>query len=393
MFRLLGQRATRAFKSSLDELNRLHSILEPYLLEQFGSSKRGRPNGPIPTKLRLSAAIRFFCGAPVHDIQLTHGISGSSVYKSVYGVINAVNRCPELHFNAGGAEFPSHEEQHEIAHGFYQRSGARFKVAILALDGMLVWTNQPTEADCEDIGIGQRSFHCYRKDKFGMLLMAGADHRCCFRWADICHPGSASDYTAWLTSDVGSKLQDPDQTIVAPGLTIIGDNAFVESNHMSVPIPGKHVTQEEDAYNFYLSQLRITVERAFGILVHRFAILRTPISLSIKKVPALVMSLMRLHNWYIDNVGRATPAGFEDDETFVQYRAWKENSVAVQLNKYRVPEELLGSGHHRKDQARRVGKHRARDVDMHTPMRKMMQQVIDMHLRRPPISNRFVYED
>jgi hypothetical protein len=37
MFRLLGQRATRAFKSSLDELNRLHSILEPYLLEQFAS--------------------------------------------------------------------------------------------------------------------------------------------------------------------------------------------------------------------------------------------------------------------------------------------------------------------------------------------------------------------
>jgi hypothetical protein len=63
-------------------------------------------------------------------------------------------------------------------------------------------------------------------------------------------------------------LQDPDQTIVAPGLTIIGDNAFVEPIHMSVPIPGKHVTQEEDAYNFYPSQIGITVERAFGILVH-----------------------------------------------------------------------------------------------------------------------------
>jgi hypothetical protein len=118
MFRQLGQRAVRAFKSSMDELSRLHSILEPHLLDQFGSSNRGRPSGPIPTKLRLSAAIRFFCGAPVHDIQLTHGISSPSVYKSVYGVINAVNRCPELHFNSGGAEFPSHDEQREIAHGF-----------------------------------------------------------------------------------------------------------------------------------------------------------------------------------------------------------------------------------------------------------------------------------
>jgi hypothetical protein len=78
-----------------------------------------------------------------------------------------------------------------------------------------------------------------------------------------------------------------------------------------------------------------------------FAILRAPISLSIKKVPALVMSLMRLHNWYIDNVGRATPAGFENDEAFVQYRVWKENAVAESLNKHSVPEDLLGGGHDR----------------------------------------------
>lgn len=186
------------------------------------------------------------------------------------------------------------------------------------------------------------------------------------------------------------KILTKNQTIIAPGLTIIGDNAFVESNHMAVPIPGKHVTAEEDAYNFYLSQLRITVERAFGILVHRFAILRAPLSMSIKKVPAMVMALMRLHNWYIDNTGRCTPAGFEDDETFIQYRAWKEHSVAVSLNKDRVPEELLGSGHHRRDQAK-PGLHRACDVNMQTPMRKMMQQVVDKHLTRPPISNRYVY--
>jgi hypothetical protein len=123
-------------------------------------------------------------------------------------------------------------------------------MAMLTLDGMLVWTNQPSAADCEDVGIGEHSFHCYRKDKFGVLLMAGSDHRCRFRWADVSHPGSASDLTAWLTSDVGRKLQDPNQTIVAPGLTIIGDKAFVESNHMAVLIPGKHVTAEEDAYNF-----------------------------------------------------------------------------------------------------------------------------------------------
>lgn len=79
------------------------------------------------------------------------------------------------------------------------------------------------------------------------------------------------------------ELERPDQKIIAPGLCIFGDNAFVETDWMSVPIPGKGLTREEDAYNFYFSQLRITVERAFGILVHRFPILRAPVGISIIK--------------------------------------------------------------------------------------------------------------
>jgi hypothetical protein len=202
------------------------------------------------------------------------------------------------------------------------------------MDGMLVWTNQPTKQDCLDVGIGKRSFHCYRKDKFGMLLLAGFDARCRFMWADITHPGCASDYTAWVTSGLGMKLAEPGQDIIVPGLTIFGDNAFVETQYMSTSIPGKKLSLYGDAYNFYFSQLRITVERAFGILVHRFGILRGPILLSIKKVPMLVMCLMKLHNFYIDHCGRKVVGGLEEDEAFVHYRAFHSdhNAVPVSLN-------------------------------------------------------------
>ncbi|KAL7506517.1 hypothetical protein ACHAXN_003787 [Cyclotella atomus] len=120
--------------------------------------------------------------------------------------------------------------------------------------------------------------------------MAGCDYNCKFRWADVKHPGSTSDYTAWITS----KLD----------YAIVGDGAFVESDTMAVPIPGKTLPQYQDAYNFYLSQVRITIERAFSIVVHRIGILRSPMSISMKKVPAIVMCLMRLHNYYIDHCGR-----------------------------------------------------------------------------------------
>ena len=48
------------------------------------------------TMLRLSAAIRFFAGSSIYDIMLTHGMGKQTVYKSVYGVVDAVNRTPSL---------------------------------------------------------------------------------------------------------------------------------------------------------------------------------------------------------------------------------------------------------------------------------------------------------
>ena len=49
----------------------------------------------------------------------------------------------------------------------------------------------------------------------------------------------------------------------------------------------------KDAYNFYHSQLRIQVECAFGMLSHRWAILRSaiPMGISLKKTVALVIAL------------------------------------------------------------------------------------------------------
>ena len=157
MWEELGGYARRAYRMTIDAFNLLHETLEDSLKEEFNIRPRacgGPPNGDIPTKLRLSAALRYFAGGSVYDIILTHGMSRSSIYKSIYGVVNVVNASPSFAFNQGGASFPLHEEQREIAAGFHVMSGADLDKIILALDGMLVWTIQPTEADCEILGFG-----------------------------------------------------------------------------------------------------------------------------------------------------------------------------------------------------------------------------------------------
>jgi hypothetical protein len=58
----------------------------------------------------------------------------------------------------------------------------------------------------------------------------------------------------------------------------------------------------KDAYNFYHLQLRIRIECTFGMLTHRWAILRSavPMNVSIQNAVALALALAKLHNYCID---------------------------------------------------------------------------------------------
>lgn len=222
---------------------------------------------------------------------------------------------------------------------------------------MLIWTVQPTAAQCEVLRVGERQFHCYRKDKFGFVLMAGCDHKCRFRWADIRHPGLTSDYLAFATSDLGLKLEHDNNDIMKPGYTMVGDNAWVPRLWMVTPIPGHCVSGTDDAYNFYHSQVRITIERAFGILVHRWGILRRPLSVSMLKVPPLVICLMKLHNYCINSKTMSTPCTLSHDERCINRMAstrgstgmTTNNATAIRLDSRGIPVELIGGSHHFRD--------------------------------------------
>eukprot|EP00804_Cyclotella_cryptica_P020311 CCRYP_014047-RB/>CCRYP_014047-RB protein AED:0.24 eAED:0.17 QI:0/0/0/1/0/0/2/0/324 len=83
---------------------------------------------------------------------------------------------------------------------------------------------------------------------------------------------------------------------------LFGDNAYVNALYMCTR--WKNVSGgPKDAMNFFHSSLRICIECAFGILVHRWGILRKPmpVNLSVQKISSLVLALCKLHNFCIDN--------------------------------------------------------------------------------------------
>jgi len=82
-------------------------------------------------------------------------------------------------------------------------------------------------------------------------------------------------------------------------LTLFGDNAYVSAPYIVVPYKGERVGGTKDVFNFFHSKLRIKIECAFGMLAHRWAILRSPLSnqFSCEGQIALVISLCKLQNY------------------------------------------------------------------------------------------------
>ena len=89
-------------------------------------------------------ALRYFAGGSAYDIALVHGVAFTEVFKSLWKVVNAVNRCKELEI-----KFPNNwDEQREIAAQFLKKSKAGFGTCVGAVDGILIWVEKPI--DCDD---------------------------------------------------------------------------------------------------------------------------------------------------------------------------------------------------------------------------------------------------
>ena len=310
------------------------------------------------------------------------GICKADVHKSVDYIISAVLNCKEMEI-----KFPSnHLQQLEIAQGFKSISRVGFSNCVGTIDGILIWLLKPTKKECDRAGVGSKKFFCARKHKFGLNLQAVCDSKKRFIDLSLKFPGSTSDFLAFQSSSLRLKLDE--EGFLAPGLCLYGDNAYVNRPYMATPYPNVGEGSKDD-YNFYHSQVRITIECAFGILVHRWGILRTPLSNNYKldKVCKLVYCLCSLHNFLID-------CRLEEEELvpLLQTDAFNLtlNGALTLEPRYReengrqilVPEEVLGSGDHFDDDPGRARRIRASNQ---LPRERMHRLVIENNYRRPGI--------
>jgi hypothetical protein len=93
------------------------------------------------------------------DIALVHGVSHSKVFDSLWLVVDAINKEPEL-----AILFPeSHATQLELAGEFKKKIQAGFSNCMGAIDGILIWIHKPSKQDTMIMKCGPAKFFCSRK--------------------------------------------------------------------------------------------------------------------------------------------------------------------------------------------------------------------------------------
>ena len=209
---------------------------------------------------------------------------------------------------------------------------------------MLLVINQPTTKSCVAAGVGAKKFFCGRKHKFGLNLQAVCDSERRFLDFSILNPGSASDYLSFISSELYRSFCGTPKFLKA-GLTIYGDNAYINNHYMTVPFP--NAVGVKDDFNYYHSQVRMNIECTFGIFTSRWRLLKSPLSssISLSKVVALVFCLAKLHNFSIDE--RLKKSTTDEVVALVPDRHHQDPLTVFDCeNPEDPPEELLHGGDH-----------------------------------------------
>lgn len=129
-------------------------------------------------------------------------------------------------------------------------------------------------------------------------MQAACDSDLRFTAVSCKHVGSTNDGVAFATSD----MKAANESLPLP-YHWNADPAYNESVTMIVPFPGVniHITfPSKESFNFYHSQVRITIERCFGVFIARWGILWCDLKHDVGFIMKIVHACCRLHNFCIN---------------------------------------------------------------------------------------------
>ena len=205
----------------------------------------------------------------------------------------------------------------EVTQGIRQFTNkSPFPQVVGAIDG--------SHIPLKSVPTNERIEYFNRKQAYSVVVQGVADASLKFIDVSTGFPGSIHDARIMRLSRVhrevscGNWLSGPSRQIggceVRP--LLVGDSAYPLSSWLMKPFKQtRTLTESQLRYNHALSQARVAVEQAFGILKGRWRCLYKPMEEKVTRVPTTIMACCSLHNICIDVVDPCDIVPVEDDGT------------------------------------------------------------------------------
>jgi hypothetical protein len=277
------------YRMSYESFMKLAKLLEPSLIQSDRQSLNSCGQLAVCPPHILGLTIRWHSAGCYHDIRDAGNFSVPTFFRLLKKGIRAISSCREL-----ALKLPTKlDELEELAEGFKFKSteGIMFG-CVGALDGLLLLIRTPKKDEAANV----RQFFSGHYQRMGLNVQGLVDCHLRFLYAGVLAGGRASDYKAYQKSSILHWIEN-----LPPMYFVAGDNAYVCTEHLLTPFCGSNRSiPENDAYNFYLSQLRIRVEMAFGLLKTKWRILRTALEVPLAEAPVIFQVCCLLHNYCIN---------------------------------------------------------------------------------------------
>ena len=277
----------RTYRMSVTAFYRLLDLLRDDLMTMNESQHGGyHDTDAVEPELIMAIGIRWLAGGSYVDIRHVYGCSVASVFRFRDLFMEAVLNCNELDI-----VFPdTDEELYSTESKFSDKSSERTMVGCVgAIDGLFVKVHRPSMKEC---GYNPQAYFSGHYMAHGLNIQAICDSDRCFTFFGVVAPGKASDQVAFERTSIHEQIM-----ALPMGKYLVGDAAYQVSNVVLAPFTGSQRDDPgKDAFNFFLSQLRIRIEMAFGLLLQtKWGVLNRPLQGNLATAAKVVQTCARLH--------------------------------------------------------------------------------------------------
>ena len=299
-----------------------YNLLRLILTQIEGNDEMARRSSgsSVSPELRLCMTCRILAGARHLDM-IWYQVHVDHLWDYISPVLQAIQskvdnvRLPlcEVDINAHAQEWG------EIQ---FRKLGCKPTPNLVgAIDGLVIQRTKPTKKELEG---RDPAMYMNRKGYYAWVALAIVGAFCQFLMFEIKWPGATNDCTAFMQS---KAVQWMAQLNNLKRGWVAGDDAFSGlEERLLTPFTkcqlkkGKEGGMEQylkmRAFNHILSSQRITVERAFGLLVRRFGCLWSAFEKGEENSLLMVIVCVKLHNicierWKIENPTKTNPTDLE----------------------------------------------------------------------------------